>query len=149
MALPWIGFAFGCTIARLTKRPPADEIAIGIETGVQNTGMAIFMLWFTLDQPLGDMTAVVPVAAAIMTPLPLLTGLCIKTLVERFRKQDSASSSETDRGVCGIIKGTNTTEKINNQLDILEYEDNFKESESTQKLMLTPETPIDDDAAGR
>ena len=56
MALPWIGFAFGCTIARLTKRPPADVIAIAIETGVQNTGMAIFILWFTLDQPLGDMT---------------------------------------------------------------------------------------------
>ena len=82
-----------------------------------------------------------------MTPLPLLTGLCIKTLVERFRQQHSASSSETERGVCGIIKGTNTTEKINNQLDTLEYEDNFKESESTQKLMLTPETPIDDTAS--
>ena len=56
MGLPWIGFAFGCTLARITKRPPADVIAIAIETGVQNTGMAIFILWFTLDQPLGDMT---------------------------------------------------------------------------------------------
>ena len=56
MGLPWIGFAFGCTLARLTKRPPEDVIAIAIETGVQNTGMAIFILWFTLDQPLGDMT---------------------------------------------------------------------------------------------
>lgn len=145
MGLPWIGFAFGCTLARLTNRPPADVIAIAIETGVQNTGMSIFILWFTLDQPLGDMTAVVPVAAAIMTPLPLLAGLCIKTLVERFGKQHSASSSETERGVCGIIKGTNTSVKNNNQLDTLEYDDNFKESESTQKLMLTPETPIDEE----
>ena len=56
MGLPWIGFAFGCTLARLTKRPPEDVIAIAIETGVQNTGMSIFILWFTLDQPLGDMT---------------------------------------------------------------------------------------------
>ena len=56
MGLPWIGFAFGCTIARLTKRPAEDVIAIAIETGVQNTGMAIFILWFTLDQPMGDMT---------------------------------------------------------------------------------------------
>ena len=58
MGLPWIGFAFGCTIARLTKRPPEDVIAIAIETGVQNTGMAIFILWFTLDQPMGDMTGI-------------------------------------------------------------------------------------------
>ena len=56
MGLPWIGFAFGCTLARLTRRPTADVIAIAIETGVQNTGMSIFILWFTLDQPLGDMT---------------------------------------------------------------------------------------------
>ena len=58
MGLPWIGFAFGCTIARLTKRPAEDVIAIAIETGVQNTGMAIFILWFTLDQPMGDMTGI-------------------------------------------------------------------------------------------
>jgi len=147
MGLPWIGFAIGCTLARLCKRPPADIIAIAIETGVQNTGMSIFILWFTLDQPLGDMTAVVPVAAAIMTPLPLLAGLCIKTLVEKYYTQHSASSSETMKGVCGIIKGTNTTEKMSNQLDTMVYEDNFKESESTQKLMLTPDTPIDGQTA--
>ena len=51
------------------------------------------------------------------------------------------------KGVCGIIKGTNTTEKMSNQLDTMVYEDNFKESESTQKLMLTPDTPIDGQTA--
>ena len=78
-----------------------------------------------------------------MTPLPLLAGLCIKTLVEKYYTQNSARSSEAIKGVCGIIKGTNATEKISNQLDTMVYEDNFKESESTQKLMLTPETPIE------
>jgi sodium/bile acid cotransporter 3/5 len=53
--LPWLGFAFGCTFARLCGRKPEDVTAIAIETGVQNTGVAIFMLWFTLDHPLGDM----------------------------------------------------------------------------------------------
>ena len=50
------------------------------------------------------------------------------------------------KGVCGIIKGTNTTEKMSNQLDTMVYEDNFKESESTQKLMLTVETPVEGQA---
>ena len=58
MGLPWFGFAFGFTIAKLLKRPTEDIIAIAIETGVQNTGMSIFILWFTLDQPAGDMTGV-------------------------------------------------------------------------------------------
>ncbi len=38
-------------------------------------GMAIFMLWFTLDHPAGDLAAVVPVAVATFTPLPLLFSL--------------------------------------------------------------------------
>merc|ERR1711874_330160 len=145
MGLPWIGFAFGCPLARLTRRPTADVIAIAIETGVQNTGMSIFILWFTLDQPLGDMTAVVPVAAATMTPIPLLLGLCVKKLTERFCPPQSESSSGADPEVCGIIKGTIMNEKHNNNpLQEVEYGETFKESESTQKLMLTRESPNDE-----
>ena len=142
MGLPCIGFAFGCTLARLTKRPRADVIAIAIETGVQNTGMAIFILWFTLDQPLGDLTAVVPVAAATMTPIPLLLGLCIKKITERFWPPNSEITTENDQGMSGIIKGTNVNEKCNNNPpNDLEYCDNFQESDSTQKLILSPESP--------
>jgi len=147
MGLPWIGFAFGCTIARLTKRPPEDVIAIAIETGVQNTGMAIFILWFTLDQPLGDMTAVVPVAAATMTPIPLLLGLCVKKISEKFCYQEKPLNN--DQKVCGIIKGTDVTEKSNQPLDKQQYEENFKESESTQKLMINVESPPEEESPSR
>jgi len=147
MGLPWIGFAFGCTLARLTKRPPEDVIAIAIETGVQNTGMAIFILWFTLDQPLGDMTAVVPVAAATMTPIPLLLGLLVKKITERFCSPEITSTS--DQKVCGIIKGTNIPEKCNQPLENLQFEDTFKESESTQKLMINVESPPEEESPSR
>jgi len=148
MGLPWIGFAFGCTLARLTKRPPEDVIAIAIETGVQNTGMSIFILWFTLDQPLGDMTAVVPVAAATMTPIPLLLGLCVKKITERFCIQDG-TTHDNDQKVCGIIKGTSTTEKSNQPLNNLKFEENFKESESAQKLMINVESPLEEESPSR
>merc|ERR1711899_188083 len=142
-----IGFAFGCTLARLTKRPPEDVIAIAIETGVQNTGMAIFILWFTLDQPLGDMTAVVPVAAATMTPIPLLLGLLVKKITERFCSPEITSTS--DQKVCGIIKGTNIPEKCNQPLENMQFEDTFKESESTQKLMINVESPPEEESPSR
>merc|ERR1719225_1755703 len=148
MGLPWIGFAFGCTLARLTRRPTADVIAIAIETGVQNTGMSIFILWFTLDQPLGDMTAVVPVAAATMTPIPLLLGLCVKKITERFCIQDG-TTHDNDQKVCGIIKGTSTTEKSNQPLNNLKFEENFKESESAQKLMINVESPLEEESPSR
>ena len=41
---------------RALNQPRNDIIAIAIETGIQNTGMSIFILWFTLDHPLGDIT---------------------------------------------------------------------------------------------
>merc|ERR1712080_508236 len=71
-ALPWLGFAFGCLFSKLCRRERKDIIAIAIETGIQNTGMSIFMLWFTLSHPAGDLAAVVPVAVATLTPFPLL-----------------------------------------------------------------------------
>ena len=54
MGLPWIGFSFGFVLAKLLKRPMEDIIAIAIETGIQNTGMSIFILWLIFDHPLGD-----------------------------------------------------------------------------------------------
>eukprot|EP00096_Caligus_rogercresseyi_P010608 TRINITY_DN3936_c0_g1_i1.p1 TRINITY_DN3936_c0_g1~~TRINITY_DN3936_c0_g1_i1.p1 ORF type:complete len:499 (+),score=164.91 TRINITY_DN3936_c0_g1_i1:100-1596(+) len=75
MGLPWLGFAFGWTLSVLCKRKMEDKIAIAIETGIQNTGVSIFILWFTLERPLGDLAAVIPVGAAMMTPVPLLFAL--------------------------------------------------------------------------
>jgi len=83
-ALPWLGFGFGCMFSKLCRQERKDIIAIAIETGIQNTGMAIFMLWFTLDHPAGDLAAVVPVAVATLTPFPLLTALLYYNLRRRF-----------------------------------------------------------------
>lgn len=50
-----------------------------MEAGIQNTGIAIFILRFALEQPQADLTTVVPVAVAIMTPFPLMAYyLCYK-----------------------------------------------------------------------
>jgi len=83
-SLPWLGFAFGCLFSKLCRRERKDIIAIAIETGIQNTGMAIFMLWFTLDHPAGDLAAVVPVAVATLTPFPLLFALIYYNVKRRW-----------------------------------------------------------------
>ncbi|RCN37384.1 sodium bile acid symporter family protein [Ancylostoma caninum] len=44
LLLPWCGFMFGCFASILTRRAPADVTAIAIETGIQNTGIAILVL---------------------------------------------------------------------------------------------------------
>jgi len=121
MALPWLGFAFGCTIARLLGRPVEDVTAIAIETGLQNTGISIFVLWFTFDYgPLGDMASVVPVAVAMMTPIPLLAALAIQ-------KVRSLLGYQT-KGRCPVAV---TGEPV---------EMDMKDSESKQRLVRDPET---------
>lgn len=72
LGLPWLGYTFGWLSAKIFKQSNPDSIAISVETGIQNTGISIFLLAFSLDQPMADLTTVVPVAVAIMTPFPLL-----------------------------------------------------------------------------
>lgn len=69
MLLPWLGYFLGGGSAWLLKQDWRDVLAIGIETGVQNTGLAIFALRFSLPQPEADLTTVLPVAVAMMTPI--------------------------------------------------------------------------------
>jgi len=133
MGLPWIGFSFGFALSKLSHRPVEDVIAIAIETGIQNTGMSIFILWLTLDHPLGDMAAVIPVAAAIMTPLPLLTALIIMKVRDvctqrskiLINDQDQDDSCHEQNG--SIIKTTKLPD-ITNEKEV-------HESESTMKLV--------------
>jgi len=131
MGLPWIGFSFGFVLAKLARRPVEDVIAIAIETGIQNTGMSIFILWLTLDHPLGDMAAVIPVAAAIMTPVPLLTALIIKKIRDVCTQRSKILINEQE-DCCherngSIIKTT--------KLPDISAEKEVKESESTMKLV--------------
>ncbi|KAF8782651.1 Sodium/bile acid cotransporter like protein [Argiope bruennichi] len=86
-----IGLAFQKWLPRVAKFCrkilAPDIIAVAVETGVQNTGIAIVLLGFSLEQPEADLAAVVPVAASIMTPLPLLCAyIFIKARNKYFPK---------------------------------------------------------------
>ncbi|CAG7721857.1 unnamed protein product [Allacma fusca] len=67
--LPVLGYILGGGFALALKQSWRDTVAIAIETGVQNTGLAIFALRFSMPQPEADLTTALPVAVAIMTPL--------------------------------------------------------------------------------
>ncbi|XP_050684864.1 P3 protein-like [Leptidea sinapis] len=75
MGLPWLGYLSGYAVARILRQPHEDALAISIETGVQNMGIAVFLLRYALPQPEADLTTVVPVSVSIMTPFPMLSIL--------------------------------------------------------------------------
>jgi len=72
LGLPWLGYVVGYLAAGIFGQNHKDRLAIGLEAGIQNTGISIFLLRLTLTQPQADLTTVVPVAVAIMTPVPLI-----------------------------------------------------------------------------
>lgn len=80
-----LGYAFGGSAAAIMRQSWSDALTIAVETGIQNTGIAIFILRVTLEQPEADINTVVPVAVAIMTPIPLLTLWVLqKCVLSRF-----------------------------------------------------------------
>ncbi|KAG5684229.1 hypothetical protein PVAND_013467 [Polypedilum vanderplanki] len=95
LGLPWLGYTFGWVFSKLFRQPSPDCIAIAVETGIQNTGIAIFLLTFSLDQPMADLTTVVPVSVAIMTPFPLLVIYLIQRCMnlEIFKKREQCGYS--------------------------------------------------------
>lgn len=70
----WLGFLFGSLISKAFDLALKDIISVAVETGVQNTGIAIVLIGFSLHQPESDIASVVPVAASIMTPFPLFVA---------------------------------------------------------------------------
>uniref|UniRef100_A0A336MLN3 CSON002840 protein n=1 Tax=Culicoides sonorensis TaxID=179676 RepID=A0A336MLN3_CULSO len=79
LGLPWCGYIFAYILARVMRQSSPDCLAIAVETGIQNTGIAIYLLQ-VLEQPLADMTIVVPVSVAIMTPFPLLALYAVQKI---------------------------------------------------------------------
>lgn len=79
LLLPWLGYFVGWLAAVIFRQDYEDRLAIAVEAGIQNTGISIFVLRHALQQPEADLTTVIPVSVAIMTPFPLIAFyLCLK-----------------------------------------------------------------------
>uniref|UniRef100_A0A0A1WHH6 Solute carrier family 10 member 6 n=1 Tax=Zeugodacus cucurbitae TaxID=28588 RepID=A0A0A1WHH6_ZEUCU len=115
--LPWLGYVIGWLIATVLRQPPKDAITIAIETGIQNIGIAIFMLNFTLPQPQADMTSAVPMANSMVTPLPLLLiyflKLCFCRKSEKTVDAEAAAKEAKESELVTFIE--NGVEKVNSK----------------------------------
>ncbi|KAJ1368353.1 hypothetical protein KIN20_029471 [Parelaphostrongylus tenuis] len=112
LLLPWCGFMFGCFMSIITRRTPEDVTAIAIETGVQNTGIAILVIKASFSQPDADIGAVIPVIVACFTPAPLLLGFAIHTTVKMLRKRSANMNEEKPANATGAIDEGTTAEAL-------------------------------------
>lgn len=82
--VPYCGFLFGAVVALLTRRSKADILTIAIETGIQNTGVAIVLLQLSLPSPDSDISIVAPIIGATFTPIPMVVAMAIYAIKKRF-----------------------------------------------------------------
>uniref|UniRef100_A0A914QJH0 Uncharacterized protein n=1 Tax=Panagrolaimus davidi TaxID=227884 RepID=A0A914QJH0_9BILA len=90
---PWCGYIIAYFIAWIFKQNHTDRLTIAIETGVQNIGIAMIMLMFSLPEPEVDIAIVQPIAILLTTDKPLLIMYFIRKL---YRKCKSKKTVPTE-----------------------------------------------------
>jgi len=95
LLLPWFGFMLGCFSAILLGQTPEDVTAIAIETGVQNTGIAIMLLKISFSGTDADISMLMPILVACFTPGPLLLGYAIHRIIKKIRKGEQKAIEST------------------------------------------------------
>ncbi|CAF3695410.1 unnamed protein product [Rotaria sordida] len=105
--LPYTGFLIGFIMSLITRQSWERLIAIFIESGLQNTGVAIFFLRLSLPEPDRDLAIVVPIFVAIAIPIPLLIIYSFILIYRSIKKRNETNNIITD---------------INNQRDRSDYE---------------------------
>lgn len=82
--LPYLGFALGGLVAFAFCMSRAHIITIAVETGIQNTGIAIVMLLLSLEPPDSDISIVAPIASALFTPIPIWMAIAVLHIRKRW-----------------------------------------------------------------
>ncbi|KAH3776386.1 hypothetical protein DPMN_177810 [Dreissena polymorpha] len=70
--LPYCGYLIGGFVAAILRQPKARVITIGLETGMQNIGVALLVLRISFPSQMSDIATVGPMASGMMTPIPAL-----------------------------------------------------------------------------
>lgn len=87
LLLPYIGYILSGVAAVLLQQPFYRVVTIIVETGIQNTGIPILLMKFSLPQPEADMSFISPVMIAAFTPIPLWIAFIIKEIYGRCHKK--------------------------------------------------------------
>ncbi|VDD92125.1 unnamed protein product [Enterobius vermicularis] len=96
LLLPWCGFTVGCFASLFTRQSPKVVTAVAIETGIQNTGIAIMLLKFSFPEPDSDISALIPVICASFTPIPLLVMVMVHETIKYIKKRRQPSLQDTE-----------------------------------------------------
>ena len=119
LLLPYVGFLLGGLLAFILRQPKIRIIAIAIETGIQNTGVPIILLKYSLPQPEADLSVVGPVITSIFTPIPLWIALAVLEIKSRWCQDKFDEVSTYEKGLDPAETDSNENDTSNGIAAIL------------------------------
>jgi len=118
-ALPYIGFIIGGIIASFCKQTPGNIKTIAIETGLQNTGIAMILLLNSFPEPMGDLSSIAPIAAEVMSPIPPLIIAVVYLIYKKcctkskdVREKQIQDETDIELNVCTEVSEAEDKNKI-------------------------------------
>lgn len=118
MALPICGMVMGCTVAKVFRQPPSKVIAISIETGVQDTGIAILLLLASFPKPEGSIAVTIPVTTSIFTAFPLIVAVAIRCFHLKYNKPgEKDKEANNQRQLCLEKAQNDLTVEVQTELE--------------------------------
>jgi hypothetical protein len=110
--LPWFGFVGGAIFSLIGLRDRKKTIAICIETGVQNTAVAIFFLRLTFSQPEADIALAIPILVSMATPIPFLGLAVTRSILKKFTCFQKYLSTKDEKKINENGASIETPEKL-------------------------------------
>lgn len=152
--LPYIGFLLGGLIAFILRQPLPRILTIAIETGIQNTGLPIILMQFSLPQPDADLSVVSPVVVAMFMPLPLWVAVGIVEIRRRCCKKrgqlniepvisavDTAQTTPLEENVGEkLVQSNNNT--VNSDPALNSKDESSQKKDETQAAVIVRSKPL-------
>ncbi|XP_013397631.1 ileal sodium/bile acid cotransporter-like [Lingula anatina] len=95
--LPYAGFIAGGLVTLATRQSWERIKTVAIETGIQNVGVAVVLLRFSLPSPEGDIACIAPIGAAIFTPLPLMLWVIGYLIYKKCIRKPEKGADEKEK----------------------------------------------------
>jgi bile acid transporter len=122
--LPFLGFIIGALLAKISCLSWSHVKTIGIEAGIQNTGIAFMIIMYSFPQPYATQAMIVPLVVGILTNKPLWVILIVRNQIRKYKKgKELAKTSMIDETLI-----------INNDKPYLNNEEDNKKANGVEKM---------------
>lgn len=122
--LPFLGFIFGGFLAWVSRLNWTQIKTVGIEAGIQNTGIAFMIMMYSFPQPYATQAMIVPMIVSFLSTKPFWVLLIIRNQARKYRKRKELARMSVTTGK--LI--------ISNDQPALETDDNARKENYIEEM---------------